>query len=75
MMFDAPSVARFIGLIVALLAYFGVNVPEDLTEAVTSLAVAILAVYTAWKNNYISKKGHQQKEVLQAKGLTKGGKQ
>ncbi|MDO7281750.1 phage holin [Shouchella clausii] len=75
MMLDAPSMTRFIGLIVALLAYFGVNVPEDLTEAITSLAVAILAVYTAWKNNYISKKGHQQKEVLQAKGLTKGGKQ
>lgn len=75
MMFDAPSVARFIGLIVALLAYFGVNVPEDLTEAVTSLAVAILAVYTAWKNNYISRKGHQQKEALQKQGLTKGGKQ
>ncbi|BAD65350.1 holin protein of PBSX prophage [Shouchella clausii KSM-K16] len=75
MMFDAPSITRFIGLIVALLAYFGVNVPEDLTEAVTSLAVAILAVYTAWKNNYISQKGHKQKEVLQEKGLTKGGKQ
>ncbi|WP_263708074.1 SPP1 phage holin family protein [Shouchella tritolerans] len=75
MMFDAPSMTRFIGLIVALLAYFGVNVPEDMTEAITSLAVAVLAVYTAWKNNYISKKGHQQKEVLQEKGLTKGGKQ
>ncbi|MFB4260528.1 phage holin [Shouchella clausii] len=73
MMFDAPSITRFIGLIVALLAYFGVNVPEDLAEAITSLAVAILAVYTAWKNNYISRKGHQQKEALKKQGLTKGG--
>lgn len=73
MMFDAPSMTRFIGLIVSLLAYFGVYVPEDMTEAVTSLAVAVLAVYTAWKNNYISKKGHKQKEALKKQGLTKGG--
>ncbi|WP_138090806.1 phage holin [Halalkalibacterium halodurans] len=72
MMFDTGSIARFFGLIAALLAYFGVNVPGDLTEAVTSFVVAALAVYAAWKNNYISKKGHEQKKVLEEAGLKKG---
>lgn len=75
MMFDAPSVTRFISLIVALLAYFGVNVPENLAEAVTSLVVAVLALYAAFKNNYLTQRGQKQKEVLQKQGLAKGDEQ
>ncbi|MCK0473772.1 phage holin [Halalkalibacter sp. APA_J-10(15)] len=65
MMFDSGSVTRFFGLIAALLAYFGIHVPEDVTEAVASLAIAVLAVYAAWKNNYITKKGHEQKMAIE----------
>ncbi|WP_158318448.1 phage holin [Halalkalibacter hemicellulosilyticus] len=30
-----------------------------------SLAIAALAVYAAWKNNYITKKGHEQKMAIE----------
>ncbi|WYU49952.1 phage holin [Bacillus sp. FSL K6-0047] len=70
MMFDAPSVARFIGLIVSLLAYFGVNVPENLSEAITAFVVAVFAVYAAFKNNYLTEKGQKQKQALEREGLT-----
>ncbi|WP_069187705.1 phage holin [Alkalihalobacillus pseudalcaliphilus] len=71
---DKASIVRFIGLIVALLAYFGLNVPEDVVEGITSLVVAVLAIYAAFKNNYITAKGKKQKEVLEKEGLTKGDK-
>ncbi|WZY01586.1 phage holin [Bacillus sp. FSL W7-1360] len=74
MMMDAGSITRFVGLIVALLAYFGINMPTDLVEGITSLVVAVLAVYVAFKNNYLTRHGQEQKEVLEKQGLTKGGK-
>ncbi|GAE27120.1 holin protein of PBSX prophage [Halalkalibacter wakoensis JCM 9140] len=64
MMFDTASITRFFGLIVALLTYFGINVPEDIVEGLVSLVVAVLAVYAAWKDNDITKKAVENKKLL-----------
>ena len=53
---DAVSIARFFGLIAMLLAYFGINIPENVTEGVVAIVVFSWATWVAWKNNNITKK-------------------
>lgn len=61
---DKASVARFFGLIVALLAYAGINVPESLTDGLVMVVVGGFAIYTAWKDNDITKKAVERKELI-----------
>lgn len=68
---DKASVARFFGLIVALLAYFGINLPESLVDGLVMIVVGAFAVYTAWKDNDITKKAIARKAKL--KELEKEG--
>ena len=37
---------------------------ETVDLLVSSVFTVVVAIWTWWKNNYISKKGQQQKEVL-----------
>ncbi|SEA54371.1 holin, SPP1 family [Thalassobacillus cyri] len=66
---DKASIARIISLIVSLLTYFGINVPEDVVEAATGIVFGVLVLWAAYKNNYLFKKGHAQKLELEKKGL------
>lgn len=68
---DKASVARFVGLIIGELAYFGINVPQNFQELITGVIVGVFIIYVAFKNNYLTKKGSKQKEVLKNRGLTK----
>lgn len=66
---DKASISRIVVLVLTMLAYFGVNVPEEWVEWITGAILLGMALYTAWKNNYLSRKGAQQKAVLKDKGL------
>jgi len=61
---DKPSITRFISLIVALLAYFGVNIPNSIEEAVVGIIVGVVAIYTAWKNNNLTEEAQEAQEYL-----------
>ncbi|CAL8900111.1 phage holin [Bacillus pumilus] len=84
--FDKGTVVRtvllFIALINQALIMFGKPVLPIEEDQVTSLAdtlylagsmiFTIVTTLMAWfKNNYVTPKGQQQKEVLKQKGLTK----
>lgn len=61
---DKMSIARLVSLIVALLAYFNINIPSSVEEAVVSIAVSVIVLYTAWKNNSITKEAREADEYM-----------
>ncbi|WP_445304420.1 phage holin [Niallia sp. FSL W8-1348] len=72
---DKASVTRFALLILAvinsvlnMLGYQTIS--EDLVNDIIAVASGIYILYATWKNNYLSKKGLKQKEVLKEKNLT-----
>ena len=84
--FDTGTVIRTVLLFMALinqtLILFGKPILPISEEQVTSLAetlylafsmiFTIVTTLVAWfKNNYVTDKGKQQKEILKEKGLTK----
>ncbi|MDQ0414575.1 phage holin [Mesobacillus stamsii] len=80
--FDKGTVIRTVLLFVALLNQvliaFG-KAPVSLNEqqigdwymVISTLVTGVIAAWSWFKNNYITKKGQLQKEALLAKGLTK----
>ena len=66
---DKASIARTVLLVIAVLANFGINVPEELHEYIVSAVMLIMIAVTTWYNNYLGKKGKAQKEVLEKENL------
>lgn len=66
---DKASVARVVALVISLVAYFNINVPENMEEYLVGAVMLVITIYTAWKNNYIARKGQKQKEVLEKHNL------
>ena len=66
---DKASVARTVLLVIAVLANFGINVPEELHEYIVGAVMLVMIAVTTWYNNYLGKKGKAQKEVLEQKNL------
>lgn len=74
---DKGTGIRTIVLILALvnqfLVSFGLNpIPGDMNawyEVVSTVVTAAVAVWTWFKNNYITAKGKAQKEVIEKNGL------
>lgn len=65
---------RFILLIVAVvnsvLNMLGYQtIPEELINDLIAVGSGFYFLYAGWKNNYLSKKGLKQKEVLKANKL------
>lgn len=69
MLLDKMSIVRFISLIVALLAYFGVHIPETTVELIATLIATVVTIYVAYKNNYLFGRGQEQKQALKRVGL------
>ncbi|BDG48758.1 phage holin [Parageobacillus sp. KH3-4] len=72
---DKASITRFSLLIVAVinavLNMLGYQtIPDDLVNDIVAVVSGIYALYMGWKNNYLSKKGRKQKEVLEKHGLS-----
>lgn len=73
---DKASISRFVFLIVAVLnAVLNLLGYQTISDEFVNDLVAVISgayfIYAAWKNNYLSKKGLKQKEVLKREGLTK----
>ncbi|MBO0962393.1 phage holin [Neobacillus sp. MM2021_6] len=73
---DKASIARFLVLIVAvinsvlnLLGYQTIS--DELTNDLVAVVSGAIMLYAGWRNNYLSKKGLKQKEVLESHGLVK----
>jgi SPP1 family holin len=66
---DKASLLRVVALIASLLAYFGVNVPQEWHEWIAGAIMLGLAIWGAWKNNYLGKKGKKQQEILDRHNL------
>ncbi len=71
---DVASVRRFALLILAVinavLNMLGYQViPEEFVNDLIAVASGAYFIYAGWKNNYLSRKGIKQKEVLEANKL------
>lgn len=70
------SIALGVTLINQLLIQFDMNpIPgnhEFWYHILSTIATAAVAIWTWFKNNYITFRGKQQREVLIQKGLTEG---
>ncbi|MBZ5750524.1 MULTISPECIES: phage holin [Metabacillus] len=71
---DKASFTRFILLIVAainaVLNMLGYQtIPEDFVNDFIAVVSGFYFLYAGWKNNYLSKKGLKQKEVLKKNNL------
>lgn len=66
---DKASIVRLVALLVSLAAYFGLHVPEDVTEYIVGAIMLGIVLWGHWKNNYLGKKGQRQKEILKKHSL------
>lgn len=71
---DKPSLARFIiaiftALNTVLTALGYPVIPDDLINSIVIIFGYGFEVYTMWKNNYLSKRGRKQKEIIEKAGL------
>lgn len=71
---DKASITRYTVLIIAvinavlnLLGYQ--TIPDEITNDLIAIASGVFMLYAGWKNNYLSKKGQAQKEVITKEGL------
>lgn len=73
---DRASIGRITALVIVLinaaLNLFGYQtIPAEFGEHLSAVLLIVVSLWTAWKNNYLSKKGQLQKKALQAQGLAK----
>jgi SPP1 family holin len=73
---DKASVTRVVALVIvlinAVLNLFGFKtIPIEFGEHISAVLLIAISLWSAWKNNYLSKKGGLQKKALQAQGLYK----
>lgn len=73
---DKASVGRGVALVIVLintvLNLVGYQtIPTEFGDRLSALILIAVSLWTAWKNNYLSKKGKRQKEVLKQNSLTK----
>ncbi|MFC9419607.1 phage holin [Bacillus mobilis] len=72
--FDNASITRFTILIIAVinsvLNLTGYQtISNELANNIVAVITGAYTLYMAWKNNYLSNKGMQQKEVLEKHNL------
>lgn len=73
---DKSSITRVVALVIvlinAVLNLFGYEtLPVEFGEHIAAVLLIIISLWTAWKNNYLSKRGLKQKRALMDKGLYK----
>jgi SPP1 family holin len=73
---DKASIGRVVTLAIvllnAVLNLFGYQtIPTEFGEHISAIVLIVVSLWSAWKNNYLSKKGGLQKKALQAQGLYK----
>lgn len=71
---DNASITRYIILVIAVinsvLNLVGYQTIDDkITNDIVAVITGAFTLYMAWKNNYLSNKGLQQKDVLEKNNL------
>lgn len=71
---DAVSISRYIVLVIAVinsvLNFVGYQTIDDkITKDLGAVITGAFTMCMAWKNNYLSNKGLQQKDVLEKNNL------
>lgn len=71
---DKMSVGRIVALIIvlinAVLNLFGFKtIPVEFGDHVTAVILIVVTLWAAWKNNYLSRKGKAQRDVLERNKL------
>ncbi|MED4399756.1 phage holin [Metabacillus fastidiosus] len=71
---DKSSIVRYTILVIAVLnAVLNLVGFQTISDQLTNDLVAVISgavmLYAGWKNNYLSKKGLAQKEVVEKEGL------
>ncbi|MFE9078664.1 phage holin [Bacillus mobilis] len=71
---DTASISRYVVLVIAVinsvLNLTGYQtISNELANNIVAVITGVYALYMAWKNNYLSNKGIQQKEVLEKHNL------
>jgi SPP1 family holin len=72
---DKSSVVRYTVLVIAVinavLNLFGYQtISDELANNIVAVISGFIMLWVGWKNNYLSKKGRKQKEVLEKNGLS-----
>ena len=49
---ERAYIARVVALLIALLAHFGIDLPEGITEDIVTIIVSAIAIYTLGKSVY-----------------------
>lgn len=72
-MVDKASIVRMAAAVLAalklILQPLGIEISQEVINAMVDTVAAGVVLYAAWKNNYISKKGKKQKAFLEKSGL------
>lgn len=71
---DKASVTRVVALVIVLVnAVLNIagfeTIPTEFGDDLSAVLLMIVSLWTAWKNNYLSRKGKAQKETLEKAGL------
>jgi SPP1 family holin len=73
MKLDKASIIRMTAAVLAalklILTPFGIDIEQDTIDATVDFIAAVVVVWAAWKNEYISRKGLAQKDQLKKAGL------
>lgn len=74
MNYDTASISRYVVLVIAvinsvlnLIGYQTIS--DELTNDIIAFLTGGYTLYMAWKNNYLSQKGLQQKAVIEKENL------
>ncbi|HDR8111566.1 TPA: phage holin [Bacillus cereus] len=72
--FDVASISRYVVLVIvvinSVLNLVGYQTIDDkITNDLVAVITGAITLYMAWKNNYLSNKGLQQKDVLEKNDL------
>ena len=72
--YDTASISRYVVLVIAvinsvlnLVGYQTIS--NELANNIVAVITGVFTLYMAWKNNYLSNKGLQQKEALEKHNL------
>jgi SPP1 family holin len=71
---DKASITRVVALVIVLVnAVLNIagfeTIPTEFGDDLSAVLLTVVSLWTAWKNNYISRKGRAQKEALEQRGL------
>lgn len=61
---DNIGLVRLIAAVAVILAYFGINIPEDVIEAIPEIIGGFFLIYTAWKNNDVTKEAKEASDYM-----------